>query len=80
MREEGLRGKVKVCAEPRTADGSHARPVAEDLVDGQFDVTSLTLAWGSDTTCIVTREICLYLTVVMTIQTGQVPGHSLSDR
>ncbi len=80
MREEGLRGKAKGRAKPRTTDSSHARPVAENLLDRQFDVTSLRPAWVSDITYIATRKGWLYLAVVMSIQTRQVLGYSLSDR
>ena len=50
MREEGRCGKAKGRAKPRTTDSSHARPVAENLPDRQFDVTGLTPAWVSDIT------------------------------
>jgi len=48
MREEGLRGKAKGRAKPRTTDSSHTRPLAENLLARQFDVTSPTPAWVSD--------------------------------
>ena len=80
MREEGLRGKTKCRARPRTTDSSHARPVAENLLDRQFDVTSTIPAWVSDITYIATREGWLYLAVVLSLQTRQVLGYSLSDR
>lgn len=80
MREEGLRGKAKGRARPRTTDSGHARPVAENLLDRHFDVTSPTPAWVSDITYIATREGWLYLAVVLSLQTRQVLGYSLSDR
>lgn len=80
MREEGLRGKTKGRTKPRTTDSGHGRPVAENLLARQFDVTSPTPAWVSDITYIPTREGMLYLAVVLSIQTRQVLGYSLSDR
>jgi transposase InsO family protein len=80
MREEGLRGKSKGRTRPRTTDSDHARPLAENLLARQFDVTSTTPAWVSDITYIATREGWLYLAVVLSIQTRQVLGYSLSDR
>ena len=80
MREEGLRGKAKGRARPRTTDSGHARPVAENLLDRRFDVTRPTPAWVSDITYIATREGWLYLAVVLSLQTRQVLGYSLSDR
>jgi len=80
MREEGLRGKTKGRTRPRTTDSSHARPVAENLLARQFEVSSKTPAWVSDITYIATREGWLYLAVVLSIQTRQILGYSLSDR
>ena len=80
MREEGVCGKAKGRAKPRTTNSGHARPVAENLLARQFDVTSPTPAWVSDITYIATREGWLYLAVVLSIQTRQVLGYSLSDR
>lgn len=80
MREEGLRGKRKGRTRPRTTDSDHARPLAENLLARQFDVTNPTPAWVSDITYIATREGWLYLAVVLSIQTRQVLGYSLSDR
>lgn len=80
MREEGLRGKAKGRTKPRTTDSGHRRPVAENLLARQFDVTSPTPAWVSDITYLPTREGWLYLAVVLSIQTRQVLGYSLADR
>lgn len=80
MREEGLRGKAKGRAKPRTTDSGHTRPVVENLLARQFDLTSPTPAWVSDITTIATREGWLSLAVVLSIQTRQVLGYSLSDR
>ena len=80
MRQEGLRGKSKGRVRPRTTDSRHDRPVAENLLDRRFDVTSTPPAWVSDITYIATREGWLYLAVVLSLQTRQVLGYSLSDR
>lgn len=80
MREEGVCGKAKGRAKSRTTDSGHARPVAENLLARQFDVTSPAPPWVSDITSIATREGWLYHAVVLSIQTRQVLGYSLSDR
>ncbi len=80
MREEGLCGRSKGRARPRTTDSRHARPVADNLLARRFEVTSPTPAWVSDITYIETREGWLYLAVVLSIQTRQVLGYSLSER
>jgi putative transposase len=80
MREEGLRGRSKGRAKPRTTDSGHRRPVAENVLARQFEVTSPTPAWVSDITYIETREGWLYLAVVLSVQTRQVLGYSLAER
>lgn len=80
MREEGLRGKVKGGFEPRTTDSQHTRRVAENLLDRQFAVDSSVPAWVGDIIYIPTREGWLYLAAVLSLQTRQVLGYSLSER
>jgi transposase InsO family protein len=80
MREEGLHGRSKGRRRPRTTDSAHRRPVAENVLARQFQVTSPTPAWVSDITYIETREGWLYLAVVLSVQTRQVLGYSLAER
>jgi putative transposase len=80
MREEGLPGRSKGRARPRTTDGRHGRPVAENLLERRFEVDSPVSAWVSDITCIDTCEGWLYLAVVLSVQTRQVLGYSLGVR
>ncbi len=80
MQEEGLRGRSKGRAKPRTTDSGHARPVAENLLARRFEVTNPTPAWVSDITYLETREGWLYLAVVLSVQTRQVLGYSLAER
>lgn len=80
MREEGLRGKVKGGFKPRTTDSQHTRLVAENLLDRQFAVDSPVPAWVGDITYIPTKEGWLYLAAVLSLQTRQVLGYSLSER
>ncbi|MBI4695230.1 MAG: IS3 family transposase [Gammaproteobacteria bacterium] len=80
MREEGLQGKSKGRRRPRTTDSRHARPVAENVLERRFAVTSEVPAWVSDITYVPTREGWLYLAAILSVQTRQVLGYSLSDR
>ncbi|MGH9929577.1 MAG: IS3 family transposase [Pyrinomonadaceae bacterium] len=80
MREEGLCGRSKGRAKPRTTDSRHPRPVAANVLARRFTVASAPPAWVSDITYVPTREGWLYLAVVISIQTRQVLGYSLSDR
>jgi transposase InsO family protein len=81
MHEEGLRGRCKGRGfKPRTTDSQHARPVAENLLDRRFAVDNGVPAWVGDITYIPTREGWLYLATVISLQTRQILGYSLSDR
>lgn len=80
MREEGLRGRCKGPFRPRTTDSRHHRPVAENRLNRQFSVARSTPAWVGDISYIPTREGWLYLAVVISLQTRQVLGYSLSER
>lgn len=80
MREEGLRGKAKGRFTPRTTHSRHGRPVAGNLLDRRFAVDSPVPAWVGDITYIPTREGWLYLATVISLQTRQVLGYSLSER
>jgi len=80
MREEGLRGQGKGRNRPRTTQSSHARPVASNVLQRRFEVTSPVPAWVSDITYLETREGWLYLAVVLSVQTRQVLGYSLAER
>lgn len=80
MHEEGLRGRCKGPFRPRTTDSRHRRPVAENLLDRQFATTSAPPAWAGDISYIPTKEGWLYLAIVISLQTRQVLGYSLSQR
>jgi transposase InsO family protein len=80
MREAGVRGKTKGRWRPQTTDSRHTRPLAENLLERRFEVTSPVSAWVSDITYVETREGWLYLAVVLSIQTRQVLGYSLAAR
>lgn len=78
MAEEGLRGKSKGGRRPVRAPRSQGQP-AENLLDRRFDLDSVS-AWVGDITYLATREGWLYLATVISLQTRQVLGYSLSDR
>jgi transposase InsO family protein len=79
MREEMLRGKIK--ARFRHAPGErYVQPIFDNVLDRRFAVASKTPAWVGDITYIPTRQGWLYLAVVLSIQTRQVLGYSLSER
>jgi transposase InsO family protein len=62
-----------------TTDSNHGEPVAENLLDRQFDVPLPGLVWVSDITYCPTTEGWLYLCVVIDLCTRHVVGWSTRD-
>lgn len=77
MREAGLRTswKRKFVS---TTDSRHALPVAENVLDRQFDVAEPNRAWVSDITYIRTAQGWLYLAVVLDLYSRKVVGWSMA--
>src|SRR5262249_5973548 len=63
-----------------TTDSDHDLPVAENLLDRQFDPDAPNEAWVADITYIPTREGWLYLAVVEDLYSRRVVGWSMADR
>jgi putative transposase len=62
-----------------TTDSKHDLPVAENLLDRQFDPESANESWVTDITSIPTREGWLYLAVVEDLYSRRVVGWSMAD-
>ena len=62
-----------------TTDSDHDLPVAENLLDRQFDPGSPNEAWVADITYIPTREGWLYLAAVEDLYSRRVVGWSMAD-
>lgn len=77
MRETGLRAswKRKFVS---TTDSKHTLPVAENVLDRQFDVAEPNRAWVSDITYIRTAQGWLYLAVVLDLYSRRVVGWSMA--
>jgi putative transposase len=77
MREAGLRTswKRKFVS---TTDSRHTLPVAENVLDRQFDVAEPNRAWVSDITYIRTAQGWLYLAVVLDLYSRKVVGWAMS--
>jgi putative transposase len=78
MREAGIAAKTAKkyrC----TTDSSHDLPVAENLLDRQFDPASPNEAWVADITYIPTREGWLYLAAVEDLYSRRVVGWSMAE-
>jgi putative transposase len=62
-----------------TTDSRHTRPVADNLLDRQFNPSKLNEVWLGDITYIWTREGWLYLAVVEDLFSRMVVGWSMAE-
>jgi transposase InsO family protein len=78
MRQHGIVAKTtkKVRC---TTDSNHALPVADNVLDRQFNPSQANEAWVADITYIPTREGWLYLAVVEDLYSRRVVGWSLAE-
>ena len=63
-----------------TTDSNHDLPVADNLLDRQFDPEAPNESWVADITYIPTQEGWLYLAVVEDLYSRRVVGWSMADR
>ena len=78
MRNEGIRAK-SARKFRNTTDSNHALPVAENVLDRQFDAQGPNECWVADITYIPTREGWLYLAAVEDLYSRMVVGWSMAD-
>jgi transposase InsO family protein len=62
-----------------TTDSNHNLPVAENVLDRQFDLASANESWVADITYVPTREGWLYLAAVEDLYSRMVVGWSMAD-
>lgn len=76
MQQHGIkaRGKRKFIA---TTDSNHGLPVAENLLNREFQPTTPNAVWTSDITYIATDEGWLYLAAVIDLFSRQIVGWSV---
>jgi putative transposase len=79
MSEAGVAAKTRRKFR-RTTDSNHGHPVAENVVDRQFEPEAPNRVWTADITYIPTREGWLYLAAVEDLYSRQVVGWSMSER
>jgi transposase InsO family protein len=79
MREHGMRAsssrKFRV-----TTDSNHSLPVAQNVLDREFQQESADRVWLADITYVWTREGWLYLACVLDAYSRKVVGWSMSER
>lgn len=79
MRQAGLRAKAKRKFKA-TTDSNHAHPIAENLLDQQFQAARPNQVWLSDLTYIRTQEGWLYLAAVLDLYTREIVGWAMGAR
>lgn len=63
-----------------TTDSKHALPVAENILDREFDVDAPNVAWVTDITYVWTAEGWLYLAAILDLFSRRVVGLAMSER
>ncbi len=76
MREAGIAAKTKRKFR-QTTDSNHTLPVAQNVLDRNFDPEEPNTAWCADVTYIPTRDGWLYLAVVEDLFSRRVVGWSM---
>ena len=77
MREAGIAAKTRRTFR-QTTDSNHPHPVAENVLDRDFDPAEPNASWVADVTYIPTREGWLYLAVVVDLFSRMVVGWSMA--
>ena len=78
MRDDGVRAK-SARKFRNTTDSNHSLPVAENILDRQFEAQNPNERWVADITYIPTREGWLYLAAVEDLYSRMVVGWSMAD-
>ena len=63
-----------------TTDSRHSLPVAQNILDREFDVASPNTVWTGDITYVWTLEGWMYLAVVMDLYSRQIIGWAMNKR
>jgi putative transposase len=78
MRDNEIQAKTARKFRVRTTDSNHDLPVADNLLDRQFNPSEANEAWVADITYIPTREGWLYLAAVEDLYSRKVVGWALA--
>jgi putative transposase len=79
MREAGIAAKTARKFRCTTTDSDHDLPVAENLLNRQFDAAAPNESWVADITYIPTREGWLYLAAVEDLYSRRVVGWAMDE-
>jgi transposase InsO family protein len=78
MAELGLEGRRKRRFKA-TTDSKHNMPIAENILDRNFEVNAPDVAWVTDITYVWTAEGWLYLAVILDLFSRRVVGLAMSE-
>jgi transposase InsO family protein len=78
MQQEGLSGQAPR-AFRKTTDSKHNLPVADNIVDRNFDPEAPNQVWAADISYVRTWEGWLYLAVVLDLYSRRVVGWAVAD-
>jgi putative transposase len=79
MRDNDIRAKTARKFRVRTTDSNHDLPVADNLLDRQFNPAQANEAWVADITYIPTREGWLYLAAVEDLYSRRIVGCAMAE-
>ncbi len=79
MRQQHLRGRGRRRRVPRTTDSRHAKAIAANVLDRNFDADRPDQSWVGDITYITTAAGFLYLAVVIDLFSRKIIGWSMTD-
>jgi putative transposase len=79
MRDQGIAAKTARKFRCTTTNSNHDLPVADNLLDRQFNPSEANEVWLGDITYIPTREGWLYLAAVEDLYSRRVVGWSMAD-
>lgn len=79
MAESGIKSCIKRKFKA-TTDSNHGHPVADNLLNRNFEQTAPNRVWTSDITYIRTREGWLYLAIVIDLFSRMIVGWAMSSR
>jgi putative transposase len=79
MRDNDIRAKTARKFRVRTTDSNHDLPVADNLLDRQFNPSAANEAWVADITYIPTREGWLYLAAVEDLYSRRIVGWAMAE-
>jgi putative transposase len=79
MNERQIRAKSKKKFVPKTTDSAHQQPIADNVLDRQFDAPLPDQKWAVDITYIPSDEGWLYLAGVIDLCSRKLVGWSMAD-